>query len=207
MELEHHADLAAQPRRAGCARPVEPRGRSTVDRDSPASNGSSPATARRMVVLPEPGEPHQRDAARRARPPGRRRAGSRARRASAASPRTSSTGAVMASAPSTALRAAAPGARAAATSPDTAPRTARRGSTQLPMLAAKICVCFVSSTTVMHRDQRRVLEQRDEVVGHRREREAERLRPAHQRSDLPVAEAERPRRLELPARHRLERAR
>ena len=91
--------------------------------------------------------------------------------------------------PSTAARAAAPARRAAATSRDTAPRTACPGITQLPRLVAKICVCLVSSSDGEHRDERRVLQQRDEVVGHRRERQAERLRPADQRQHLPLAEA------------------
>jgi len=56
-----------------------------------------------------------------------------------------------------------------------------------------------------HRDQRRVLQQCHEVVGHRRQRETKRLRPAHQRQHLPLAEAERPRRLELTGGDRLER--
>ena len=56
------------------------------------------------------------------------------------------------------------------------------------------------------RDERAVLEQRDEVVGHRRQRQAERLRAAHEQQRLPVAEAERPRGVELSRRHGLERA-
>ena len=48
-----------------------------------------------------------------------------------------------------------------------------------------------------HRDERRILEQRDEVVRHRRQREAQRLRPAHEAKDLKLREPERARRLEL----------
>ena len=54
-------------------------------------------------------------------------------------------------------------------------------------------------------DERRVLEQRDEVVRHRREREAQRLRSAHEPQDLHLRQPERARRLELRARDRLER--
>ena len=54
-----------------------------------------------------------------------------------------------------------------------------------------------------HRDERAVLEQRDEVVGHRRQRQLERLGPAHEPQRLPVAEPQRARRLELARRHGL----
>ena len=47
------------------------------------------------------------------------------------------------------------------------------------------------------RDQRAVLEQGDEVIGHRRQRQPERLRPANQQQRLPGGESERPRRFEL----------
>ena len=56
------------------------------------------------------------------------------------------------------------------------------------------------------RDERGVLEQRDEVVGHRRQRQAKRLRPADEPQHLAFAEAQRARRLELALRHGLERA-
>ena len=54
------------------------------------------------------------------------------------------------------------------------------------------------------RHQRAVLEQRDEVVGHRRDRDAHRLRADHVAERLPRREPERPRRLELAGRHALE---
>ena len=78
-------------------------------------------------------------------------------------------------------RAAAPGGRAAATSPGRAARRERRdhpaadvGGEDLRLLG--------QLDDGDHRDQRRVLEQRDEVVGHRRQRERNACGPRISRS-------------------------
>ena len=55
------------------------------------------------------------------------------------------------------------------------------------------------------RDERRVLEQRDEVVGHGRERQPQRLRSSDEPEHLAFAQAERSARFELTDGHRLER--
>ena len=52
-----------------------------------------------------------------------------------------------------------------------------------------------------HRDQRAVLEQRDEVVGHRRQRDPQRLRADDVAERLPAAEAQHPRGVQLARGH------
>jgi hypothetical protein len=58
-----------------------------------------------------------------------------------------------------------------------------------------------------HGNQRRVLEERHEIVRHRRQRQTQRLRGAYETKDLPLGEAERAPGLELRALNRLQSAR
>ena len=57
-----------------------------------------------------------------------------------------------------------------------------------------------------HRDERRGLDQEDELVDERRRRNPQRLRQKNAPPDVEAGEAERGRRLTLPARHGVERA-
>ena len=59
--------------------------------------------------------------------------------------------------------------------------------TQLPRLVAKICVCFVSSTTVSTETSDESLSSATKSLVIGAQREPERLRPAHQRQHLPLA--------------------
>ena len=78
--------------------------------------------------------------------------------------------------------------------------------TQLPMFAAKICVCFVSSTTVITETSDESLSSATKslVIGASASRNA--CGPRTRRRVCRSREAEDARRFELAARHRLERA-
>ena len=118
MQLEDHADLAAQrrERRRGAAT-RRARARTPSTRSCRASNGSSAATrAQDRRLARRPTVPSARTSSPAADVEVDAAQDRRARRGAARRPSTSSTSSLMTSAPSTGARAAARGARAAATS-------------------------------------------------------------------------------------------
>ena len=170
----------------------------------PRSNGSRPAMARRIVVLPDPDGPR-----RAMRSPGR---ASRLRPATSVRPARDSVTSRKASSDST--RDSWPPDVDGVIPPPFEParqrgerqrhreiqhRADRAGNHPAAEVGREDLRLLRQLDDREHRDERRVLEQRDEVVGHRRQRQAERLRPAHQPQHLPFAEAERARGLELSA--------
>ena len=203
--LEHHPDrsAAASPRRASGGRPApeRPRRPRRCDRRRTARGRRSRAGS---DVLPDAGRAHQRHELARRDGERRRRAAPRARRGAGARPRISQDAAVlMASAPSNARFEPARQLRpAAVTSPGTAPRRAA-GHHPAAEVGREDLRLLGQFDDRQHRDERRVLQQRDEVVGHRRAAPAGTPAARARAQHLAFAEAERPRRLELARRARL----
>ena len=157
----------------------------------PAAIGSSPAIARSTLVFPEPDAPMTVTLSPRPTANETPCTRPRAPRVTA-NGETSCTGTYA----SILVRAVSPALPEAGTAPDTSPRTST-GHEPAPDVRGEIDVCFVSSTTVITRNERAVFEQRDEIVGHRRQRQAKCLRTADEHERLTLAESKRARRVEL----------
>ena len=184
VELEHDADAPVQiARRLAASAAVRPERRRRPPRWRRPRSARARPMARRIVVLPDPDAPSSATSS-----PRRRRTTRRARwPALGARHRHGPRHATALTAVATAARGAGPAAPAAATAPDTSPRTTRPARTQLPMLAAKIDVCFVSSTTVMTDTSELSLSSATKSLVIGASASAKGLRTAHESQRLPVA--------------------